>query len=135
LKLVNNFTYMLKNHNKQSDQPLSLIPKYTVNSTLDWRVNDVFSTQLNATFYGRQKPRTVQTGGQASTAEQLKEVASYALFGIGAQYKINKDYSLNFGVTNLADKRLYRESNSSGAGAATYNELGRAYYVSLTGRF
>ncbi|HEY4664852.1 MAG TPA: FepA family TonB-dependent siderophore receptor [Comamonas sp.] len=135
LKLVNNFTYMLKNHNKQSDQPLSLIPKYTVNSTLDWRVNDVFSTQLNATFYGRQKPRTVQTGGQASTAEQLKEVASYALFGIGAQYKINKDYSLNFGVSNLADKRLYRESNSSGAGAATYNELGRAYYVSLTGRF
>ncbi|MEG2999797.1 MAG: FepA family TonB-dependent siderophore receptor [Comamonas sp.] len=135
LKLVNNFTYMLKNHNKENDQPLSVIPKYTVNSTLDWQVNDAWSTQLNATFYGRQEPRTVQTGGAASTGAQLQEVGSYALFGIGAQYKFNKAYSVNFGVTNLADKRLYRESNSSGAGAASYNEVGRAYYVSLTGRF
>ena len=135
LKLVNNFTYMLKNHNKDNDQPLSVIPKYTVNSTLDWQVNDAWSTQLNATFYGRQEPRTVQTGGAASTGAQLQEVGSYALFGIGAQYKFNKAYSVNFGVTNLADKRLYRESNSSGAGAASYNEVGRAYYVSLTGRF
>lgn len=135
LKLVNNFTYMLKNHNKKNNQPLSVIPKYTVNSTLDWQVNDVFSTQLNATFYGRQEPRTVQTGGAVSTGNQLQEIGAYALFGIGAQYKLSKDYSLNFGITNLADKRLLRESNSSGAGAASYNELGRAYYASITGRF
>ena len=135
LKLVNNFTYMLKNHNKENDQPLSVIPKYTVNSTLDWTINSDWSTQLNATFYGRQEPRTVQTGGAASTGAQLQEVGSYALFGIGAQYKISKAYALNFGITNLTDKRLYRESNNSAAGAATYNELGRAYYVSLTGRF
>nr|WP_314704756.1 FepA family TonB-dependent siderophore receptor [uncultured Comamonas sp.] len=135
LKLVNNFTYMLKNHNKENNQPLSVIPKYTVNSTLDWQVNDVFSTQLNATFYGRQEPRTVQTGGAVSTGKQLQEIGAYALFGIGAQYKLSKDYSLNFGITNLADKRLLRESNSSGAGAASYNELGRAYYASITGRF
>lgn len=135
LKLVNNFTYMLKNHNKASDQPLSVIPKYTVNSSLDWTINANWATQLNATFYGRQEPRTVQTGGAASVGAQLQEVGSYALFGLGAQYKFNKDYSLNFGVTNLADKRLYRESNNAAAGAATYNELGRAYYVSLTGRF
>ncbi|MDR2325418.1 MAG: FepA family TonB-dependent siderophore receptor [Acidovorax sp.] len=135
LKLVNNFTYMLKNHNKSNDQPLSVIPKYTVNSTLDWKVNTVLSAQLNATFYGRQEPRTIQSGGAASTGNQLQPLSSYALFGIGAQYQLAKDYSLNFGITNLANKRLYRESNSSGAGAATYNELGRAYYVSLTGRF
>jgi ferric enterobactin receptor len=61
-------------------------------------------------------------------------VSSYALYGIGAQYKINKSYALNFGITNLADKRLYRESNNSPQ-ALHYNELGRAYYVSLTGRF
>jgi ferric enterobactin receptor len=53
LKLVNNFTYMLKNHNKDSNQPLSVIPKYTVNSTLDWTINANWSTRLNATFYGR----------------------------------------------------------------------------------
>lgn len=135
LKLVNNFTYMLKNHNKANNQPLSVIPKYTVNSSLDWQVTPAFSAQLNATFYGRQEPRTVQTGGAASNAAQLKEISPYALYGIGGQYQFNKDYSMSFGVTNLADKRLYRESNSSGAGAASYNEIGRAYYVSLTARF
>lgn len=135
LKLVNNFTYMLKNHNKENNQPLSVIPKYTVNSSLDWAVNASWSTQLNATFYGRQKPRTLQTGGAASTAAQLQAVGSYALFGVGAQYKINQAYSVNFGITNLADKRLYRQSNNASAGATTYNEVGRAYYVSMTGRF
>ena len=135
LKLVNNFTYMLKNHNKANNQPLSVIPEYTINSSLDWTVNANLSTQLNATFYGRQKPRTVQTGGAASTGKQLQEIGAYSIFGIGAQYKINKSYALNFGVSNLLNKRLLRESNNSGSGAASYNELGRAYYVSLTGRF
>jgi ferric enterobactin receptor len=137
LKLVNNFTYMLKNHNKANNQPLSVIPKYTVNSTLDWQVNAAFSTQLGATFYGRQKPRTVQTGGSASSASQLREIGSYALFNIDAQYRFgsHKEYTLSFGVTNLTDKRLYRESNNSGAGAASYNEVGRAYYLSLNARF
>lgn len=135
LKLVNNFTYMLKNHNKANNQPLSVIPKYTVNSTLDWQVTSAFSAQLNATFYGRQEPRTVRSGGAAAAGNQLNEISPYALFGIGAQYKFNKDYSMSFGVSNLADKRLYRESNSDGAGASSYNEIGRAYYISLTGRF
>lgn len=41
----------------------------------------------------------------------------------------------NFGVKNLFDKRLYREGNSSSAGAATYNEPGRAIHSSLTASF
>lgn len=135
LKLVNNFTYMLKNHNKANNQPLSVIPKYTVNSALDWQITNALSAQLNATFYGRQEPRTVRSGGTVATANYLTEISPYALFGIGAQYKLSKDYAMSFGVTNLANKRLYRESNSDGSGAASYNEIGRAYYVSLTGRF
>lgn len=65
----------------------------------------------------------------------MREVGSYALFGIGGQYRFKNDLTLSFGVTNLTDKRLLRESNSSGAGAATYNEVGRAYYLSLNARF
>ncbi|OKO44017.1 hypothetical protein AM469_000960, partial [Pseudomonas aeruginosa] len=38
-------------------------------------------------------------------------------------------------VSNLFDKRLYRQGNSFDAGAATYNEPGRAYYVSMTTSF
>lgn len=135
LKLINNFTYMLKNHNKQTNQPLSVIPKYTVNSTLDWQLNNAFSAQFTATFYGRQKSRTVSITGATNTGNQLNELGAYALFGVSAQYHVNKNVSLNFGITNLADKRLYRQSNNSAAGAATYNEVGRAYYASLTARF
>ena len=41
------------------------------------------------------------------------------------------DSEVALGVNNLADKRLFREANSSDAGAATYNEPGRAYWASL----
>lgn len=135
LKLVNNFTYMLKNHNKTTNQPLSVIPKYTVNSTLDWQLNDAFSAQLSATFYGRQKSRTVSVAGANLSGNQLNELGAYALFGVSARYNVNKNVSVNVGITNLADKRLYRQSNNSAAGAATYNEVGRAFYASLTARF
>ena len=135
LKWVNNFTYMLKNHNEDTNQPLSVIPKYTVNSTLDWRVTPAWSTQLFATFYGRQEPRTVNTGGSAATGTSLTELGSYATFGLGAQYQIKKQLSVNFGVNNIGDKRLFRTASNSAGGAATYNEPGRSYYVSLTGKF
>ncbi|WP_264293830.1 FepA family TonB-dependent siderophore receptor [Diaphorobacter aerolatus] len=135
LKWINNFTYMIKNHNKATQQPLSVIPEYTVNSTLDWRVTPQWSTQLYATFYGRQKPRTIGSGGYAATGNALTELGSYATFGLGAQYQVRRELSLNFGVNNIADKRLFRNASNSAGGAATYNEPGRTYYVSLTGRF
>ena len=135
LKWVNNFTYMIKNHNKDNNQPLSVIPKYTVNSTLDWRITPAWSTQLFATFYGRQEPRTVNTGGSAATGDALTELGSYATYGLGAQYQIKRELSVNFGVNNIGDKRLFRTASNSAGGAATYNEPGRTYYVSLTGKF
>ncbi len=57
LKLSNNFTSMIENHNKANSQPLSVIPRYTINSTLDWRLNEKVSVAATGTFYGRQKPR------------------------------------------------------------------------------
>ncbi len=41
---------------------------------------------------------------------------------MSARYKVTETVSFGFGVNNLADKRLFREANSSDAGAATYNE-------------
>ena len=135
LKWINNFTYMIKNHNKDTNQPLSVIPKYTVNSTLDWNVTPQWSTQLFATFYGKQEPRTVKTGGAEATGAALTELGSYATFGVGAKYQIKKEFSVNFGVNNLGDKRLFRTASDASGGAATYNEPGRTYYVSLTSKF
>lgn len=132
LKLFNNLTVMDQNKNKDTGQPLSIIPKFTLNSTLDWRINEQFSTQLTATLYGKQDPRTLGSRGQELTSEGR---GSYALFGLRANWNITKNLRAGFGVENLGDKRLYRTANAEGAGAATYNEPGRAYYLTLTGSF
>ncbi|AVS74678.1 FepA family TonB-dependent siderophore receptor [Paracidovorax cattleyae] len=136
LKLLNNLTYMLENKNSDTDQPLSIIPKYTINSTLDWRVNSDISAQLTASFYGTQKARTRSSGyGLPVTGDQAHNVSAYAIYGLGIQYHTARNYRASFGVKNLFDKRLYRGSTSDGAGASTYNEAGRSYYVTLTASF
>lgn len=132
LKLFNNLTVMDQNKNKETGQPLSIIPKYTLNSTLDWRINRDWSARLTGTFYGKQKPRTIGSRGQELTTEGR---GSYALFGLHANWQISRNLRAGFGVENLTDKRLYRTANAEAAGAATYNEPGRAYYITLTGSF
>lgn len=51
-----NVTYMLQSEMKKNGQPLSIIPKYTVNSFIDWRATDSLTLGVNATFYGKQEP-------------------------------------------------------------------------------
>jgi len=135
LKLLNNFTYMIENKNKTTDQPLSIIPRYTINSTLDWRATEKLSAQATATFYGRQKPRSLTVSGATSTGTQTNVRGSYAVYGVGLNYEFNKNYRAGFGVNNLFDKRLFRADVAGGDGALTYNEPGRAYYVTFTGSF
>ena len=60
---------------------------------------------------------------------------------------MTKTVSLTGGVDNVFDKRLYREGNAQttgnintnsymyGAGANTYNEPGRTWYMSVNTRF
>lgn len=52
-----NATYMIQSESKDTGNPLSIIPKYTVNTMLDWQVNSKLSANLSWTMYGRQKPR------------------------------------------------------------------------------
>lgn len=132
LKWNTNVTYMVENKNKTTDQPLSVIPKYTVNTTLDWQPFEQWSFLLTGTFYGKQESAT-----QSSTsggAIQRDTRGAYDIWGASARYRIAPKISVGVGVNNLFDKRLFREgtSNTTGAaGADTYNEPGRAYFVSL----
>ncbi|MGB6105357.1 MAG: FepA family TonB-dependent siderophore receptor [Pusillimonas sp.] len=140
LKLINNFTYMIENESKETGQPLSIIPRYTINSTLDWHPTDKLSFQALATFYGKQEPRTVNVNNPDDPSaqpvgEELNKRGSYALFGLSAGYQYNKSLYFRAGVDNMFDKRLYREAPTSGAGAATYNEPGRFYYLTMTASF
>ncbi|MDR1063896.1 MAG: FepA family TonB-dependent siderophore receptor [Azoarcus sp.] len=135
LSWSNNFTYMQRNKSKDG-QPLTIVPKYTINTTLDWQATDKLSYVITGTFYGKQKPRTTAAStGAAATGTALKARAAYDLWGVSVGYAFTKDLKARVGVSNIFNKQLYREGNGSAAGAATYNEPGRAYYMTLTASF
>ncbi|WP_341646050.1 FepA family TonB-dependent siderophore receptor [Thauera sp. SDU_THAU2] len=136
LMLRNNFTYMIESKNKNTGQPLSVIPRYTINSMLDWQATEKLSVLATATFYGKQEPRDRNPANNTTvTGDGLKVRGAYALYGLSAGYQFNKTFNLRAGVNNLFDKRLYRASSGSGQGANTYNEPGRTYYATLTASF
>ncbi|WP_049348149.1 FepA family TonB-dependent siderophore receptor [Neisseria lactamica] len=138
LKWSNNFTYMHKSEDYQGN-PLSLVPKHTLNSTLSWTPNEHFDANLTFTHYGRTKPRGVainrlerdgnpRAGVTPLTSEHNQtQVGSYGIWGINAGYNWNKRVAVRGGISNLFNKKLYRTT----AGAQTYNEHGRAFYGSL----
>ncbi len=132
LKWNTNVTYMVENKDKTNDQPLSVIPRYTVNTTLDWQPTQAWSFLLTGTFYGRQESATQSSTSGGAISRDTR--GAYDIWGASARYRIAPKVSLGFGVNNLLDKRLFREgtSNTGGAaGADTYNEPGRAYYATL----
>ncbi|MGC6389556.1 TonB-dependent siderophore receptor [Ewingella sp. S1.OA.A_B6] len=143
----NNGTYMIESKNKETGDYLSIIPKFTINSTLSWQTTEDLSLQSTMTWYGRQKPKKYNYKGEAVTGSERQEVSPYAVFGLSGTYAVNKYVSVTTGIDNLLDKRQFREGNAQtvgnattnaymyGAGAATYNEPGRTYYMSLNTHF
>lgn len=132
LKWTNNFTYMIQSKDKSTGNPLSIIPKYTINTFLDWQITPKWDTQLTATFYGRQKPRQyAENRTENSNGLDNSVLGSYTLVGFNTGYQFSKNVDIRVGVNNIFNKKLYR----SGAGASTYNESGAAVYGKLAIRF
>ena len=132
LSWVNNFTYMHKTKNKDTGNPLSIVPKYTLNSSLNYQITEAFDTMLTYTQYGKQTSRKnpenrMENGKLANSSN----IGSYAVWGLSAGYNWKNTVSVRVGVNNLFDKRLYRSSSSTNYNAHTYNEPGRAYYATL----
>ncbi|WP_100138933.1 FepA family TonB-dependent siderophore receptor [Snodgrassella alvi] len=137
-KWVNNFTYMFNSKNKETGNPLSVIPKYTINSSLAWSPTEKWDAVLTYTFYGRQEPRTVpvnpveagkgnsgkDTGGLSGEA-----VGSYGIWGISAGYAVNKNINVRAGMSNIFNKRIY--ASTLRGTAYTYNERGRAIWGNM----
>ena len=144
---TNNATYMIENKNKTTGDYLSIIPKFTINSTLSWQATQELSLQTTATWYGRQKPKKYNYKGEPVTGSETHEVSPYAIFGLSGTYAFTKNVSVTTGIDNLFDKRQFRAGNAQttgnavtgaymyGAGAATYNEPGRTYFMSLNTQF
>ncbi|MFT0212538.1 TonB-dependent siderophore receptor [Pseudomonas sp. F1_0610] len=130
-----NFTYMVQSKDKRTNEPLSIIPKFTVNSMYDWQVTEAWSLNANVSWYGKQTPPKYSYRGAELEGDARRQQSPYAIASLASTYKFNKNYRLTVGVNNLFDKRLYREGNSVVAGAKTYNEPGRAVYTSVTASF
>ena len=141
LTWTNNFTYMLQSKNKQTGDVLSVTPKYTLNSMLDWQATQDLSLQASVAWYGKQTPKKYDYHGYRVTGTGNQQLSPYAIAGVSGTYALTKHLSLTAGVDNVFDKRLWREGNAQGvtniegAGAATYNQSGRTLYTSLTASF
>ena len=138
LNWVNNFTYMHKTKNKDTGNPLSIVPKYTLNSSLSYQITDSLDAMLTYTQYGKQKsrknPENRMENGNNTHVNQLdgsEDIGGYAVWGLSAGYNWKDTISIRVGVSNLFDKRIYRSSSSTNYNAHTYNEPGRAYYATV----
>lgn len=144
---TNNLTWMLQSKNKETGDRLSIIPEYTLNSTLSWQVREDLSLQSTFTWYGSQTPKKYNYKGEPAKGSERDTVSPYSIMGLSATWDATKNVSLTAGVDNLFDKRHWREGNAQttgndktgaymyGAGAATYNESGRTWYMSINTQF
>ncbi len=57
---TNNITYMLKSENKTTGDRLSIIPEYTLNSTLSWQAREDLSMQTTFTWVRQAAAEEVQ---------------------------------------------------------------------------
>jgi len=142
-----NFTYMIESKNKETGEHLSTIPEYTINSALDWTVTPAWSLRAKATVYGEQEGPKYDYYGQPLTGSATDKIPPCALFGLSTQYKVNKHLRVTAGVDNVFDKRIFRRGNAIGvnldkpdnaiygAGAYTYNQPGRAFFLEVTSSF
>lgn len=126
-----NFTKMIKSEDGDG-QPLSLVPDYTINASLDWYATPDLTVTLAATRYGKIEPATASntTGSEYADPETRD---AYTLVNLGANWSLDDSVNLSAGVTNLFDKRILRTNTSDGAN--TFNEPGRAFYVGLSKTF
>ena len=60
-QLTNNITYMLQSKNKETGDRLSIIPEYTLNSTLSWQVHQDVSLQSTFTGTASSSRRSITT--------------------------------------------------------------------------
>lgn len=131
LEWRSNATYMFRSESKETGNPLSVIPEFTINSQLEWQATQDLSANINWTQYGRQKPRQNAETNIDTSNMTTQEISPYSVFGLNVNYDITKNLLANAGINNLFDKRIYRENS----GASTYNEPGRAYYAGVTMSF
>jgi ferric enterobactin receptor len=134
LDLATNVTYMIESKNSETGEPLSLVPDYTINLSMNWQATDKLMLTPSLTHYGRiQAASTNTVTGAPLTDPQDRD--PYTLVNLGARYALTDSTSLSAGISNVFDVQVLREGSSTSAGANSYNESGRAFYIGLNATF
>ena len=106
------------------------MPKYTINSALNWQITHEWDLNTTYTHYCRQKTGSRPTRFidvyDEDGGSKLKEheLGSYGVFGLNVGYNWKDIVSLRAGVNNLFDKTILRTAGT----ARTYSELNLNQY-------
>lgn len=127
-----NVTGNIRSERKDTGEALSLIPKFTVNSNVNWDITPRWNTDFGVSYYGTiEAPEiSVTTGDELSTLKLDRK--PYALANISTRYNLTDNVTVGAGIKNLFDKQVKREGTGTNAGARTFNEPGRAYVFDVS---
>ncbi|MBH0085685.1 FepA family TonB-dependent siderophore receptor [Psychrobacter sp. SCQQ22] len=127
-----NVTGILRSERKDNGEPLSLIPKFTVNTGVDWDITPRWNANADVSYYGTiEAPNvSVTTGDDLDTLSLDRD--PYAIANVSTRYDLTDGITVGAGVKNLFDTGVYREGTSTNAGARTFNEPGRTYVFDVS---
>ena len=127
-----NITGNIRSERKDTGEPLSLIPKFTANTNVNWDITPRWNTDFGVSYYGTiEAPNiSVTTGDELSTAKL--DLEPYALANVSTRYNLTDAITIGAGIKNLFDKQVRREGTTTNAGARTFNEPGRYYIFDIS---
>ncbi|WP_081897367.1 TonB-dependent receptor domain-containing protein [Massilia sp. BSC265] len=131
LTLRTNLTHMLKAENTATGEPLSVVPRWSANSTLDWQVSDNLDAYLLAEFTGKQVNLDWRNANNDERFGEQRIAHGFALFDAGFNYKLSKRMRLSGGVKNVFD----RNPNGSVDEGNNFYTPGRRYFAALSTTF
>jgi ferric enterobactin receptor len=135
LTINTNVTYMIQNEEVATGRLLSVVPEYTINTTLDWQITEAINLVGTFTRYGEQQPNAVFYSGAQPSEEELRPREPYNLVSLNVLVRVSPAFRYSVGVNNLFDERVSRESHTNAQGANNYNEPGRAFFMNTTFTF
>lgn len=131
----NNFTRMIKAEDTMGVM-LVTTPKFSMNSALDWQVNEDVSVAFSGHLYGKMLGLNSKADNESrGTTATARIRNSYVIYGLSGQYKANKNIRFNAGIDNLFDKNPVKEATGSSTTGSNYYVPGRTFYASITTSF
>ena len=124
LQLATNYTFTKSEQKsgKFAGRPLNKLPKHMLNATLDWNANSSTSVWSRVNFRGKSSDYL------SRTSMANNQTPSFTFVDVGVNYKLKKDVKLGFGIYNVFDKKVDKDTYD-----AHYD--GRRYNLSLTAAF